>query len=135
MKNNPFIWIVILCPLLTVLFFTQHHIGSPNDASRIATIQSLVEYHTFALDSVNLAAMVDVQKRNGHFQSDKPPMMQVLGAIVYYPLYKSGYTFDSHFSTVYYLLTLVLVGIPFVIICLLLYKIFLLHELWQNPRF
>ena len=113
---------VILCPLITVLFLTQHHIGSPNDESRMATIQALTEYHTFCFDSVHLEMGVDLMYRNGHYQSDKPPMMQILGALVYYPLYTLGFTFQSHFSLVYYLLTLILVGFPFVIICYLLFN-------------
>lgn len=55
---------------------------SSNDASRLATIESLVHRGTWAIDGSALAT-VDKIKVGDHFYSDKPPLLSWLGAGVY----------------------------------------------------
>ena len=123
---------VMLLALCMVLFLTKHEVGGPNDAARMATIQALVEQHTFALDSSILVSNVDIMSRNGHAYSDKPPMLQFLGAIAYSPLYHMGIQFGNHYNIVYYLLTFLLAGIPYLII---LYLMLNLLEMFNVSTF
>ncbi|MHC4831178.1 MAG: hypothetical protein ACYTFT_12635, partial [Planctomycetota bacterium] len=88
---------------------------SPNDQSRICTIQSLVERHTLIIDETVYVDTIDKVRINGHFYSDKPPVAAVLGAIVYYPLYHLGIRIKRNgvpgegwrrWNLAYYLITL-----------------------------
>ena len=114
--------LIMLVPLLLVLCFTKSDVGSPNDAARMATIQALGEHFTFNLDNSILKYDVDIQMRNGHRISDKPPMLQFLGAVLYRPLYLMGITFNHHYSWVYWILTFLLSGVPFIFLCYLINK-------------
>ena len=114
MPDNWLKWIFTGLALLTVLIFNQSHVGSPNDAARMATIQALAEQHTFSLDSVILKSDVDIMRRNGHNMSDKPPMLQFLAAVIYYPFYLVGIDFTHHYGWVYYFLTFIFSGLPYI---------------------
>lgn len=94
--------------LLTILAVTTTHAtpGSWNDASRIATVQSLVESHTFVIDN---SAFIDTGDKvfiAGHFYSDKPPSPSILGAVIYFPLYHAGFGLHLGPSIPYYFVTL-----------------------------
>jgi hypothetical protein len=84
-------------------------VGSWNDASRMATVQSLVEQHTFKIDQSVFVDSGDKVFVNGHFYSDKPVGPSVLGALVYWPLYHLGISLDRDWNFAYYLITLFLV--------------------------
>ena len=106
-------WAACLLPLAVSLFFAQRRIDSPNVSSRMDTIQSLAERGTFCIDgSLNLF-MVDVIRIDGRFYSDKPPLLSVLGAAVYWPFHRLiGLSFEKHAPWVYHGLTVLLVGVP-----------------------
>ncbi len=123
MPDKSLKWIIFLIPLLLVLIFTKKDVGSPNDAARMATIQAMVEQHTMALDHAILKSDVDIMMRNGHRYSDKPPLLQGMGALVYWPFYQVGIDISNHYGFIYYLLTFLLSGIPFVFLCGLSYAI------------
>jgi Tfp pilus assembly protein PilF len=77
------------------------------------TIQSLVEQHSFCIDQSLRKFMVDVVRIDGRFYSDKPPLLSVLGAGVYFPLHKTlGLSFAKHAPWLYHILTDLLVGLP-----------------------
>jgi predicted TPR repeat methyltransferase len=114
-------WLLFLIPLFLVLTFTKKDVGGPNDAARIATIQAMVEQHTMSLENTILKSDVDIMMRNGHRYSDKPPLLQGLGALIYWPLYQAGIQFSTHYKLVYFLLTFILAGIPYVILCGLMF--------------
>jgi hypothetical protein len=80
---------VYLLVIALALVTTHAAPGSWNAASRIATVQSLVEYHTFVIDKTAFIGTGDKVFIGGHFYSDKPPMPSVLGAAVYWPLYQA----------------------------------------------
>ena len=80
--------------------------GSWNDASRMATVQSLVESGSFVIDRTAFVGTGDKVLINGHFYSEKPPMPSVLGAAVYLPLHRLGISLHEGRSLAYYLVTL-----------------------------
>jgi hypothetical protein len=58
--------------------------GSWNDVSRLATVEALVEHHTFAVDDTLLGAGTkDKLLIQGRFYSDKPPTLQMFLAAGY----------------------------------------------------
>src|ERR1700736_3232055 len=78
---------LILLLVLTALGATHCAPMTWNDESRMATIQSLVETHSFMIDQTTFVSTGDKVFINGHFYSDKPPLPSILGAVVYFPLY------------------------------------------------
>ncbi len=110
-------------------------IGSPHDASRIATIQSIVEQHSFCIDKSILPLAVDIIKIDGKTYSDKPPMLQLIGSGIYLILYHLFHLgLATHFRTVYFLLTLFLAVVPLGLICFILNKLFEQQGLSINIR-
>ncbi|MDI6783578.1 MAG: tetratricopeptide repeat protein [bacterium] len=117
--------LTLLLPILLGLVTIKARVGSPHDASRMATIQSIVEQHRFAIDQSILPLAVDIIKIEGKTYSDKPPMLAILGSGIYFILYHLFHlTFANHYAIVYYLITLFLVTIPLGIICFTLNKLF-----------
>jgi len=108
-------WLVVACllPLVVSIFFARREMDSPNVSSRMDTIQSLVEHHTFCIDQSLLKFKVDVVQIDGRFYSDKPPLLSVLAAGVYLPLHAIvGLSFAQHAARLYHILTIVFVGVP-----------------------
>jgi hypothetical protein len=106
----------LLYLLVTVALMTTHAApGSWNAASRIATVQSLVEFHTFIIDKTVFIGTGDKVFVDGHFYSDKPPIPSVLGAAVYWPLYHAGLRLHLGSSIPYYLVTLLTVRLFWVL--------------------
>jgi hypothetical protein len=78
---------------------------SANDRSRWATVRSLVEHGTYAIDEVitepnwDTIDMVQHQDANGErrLYSSKPPLLATLSAIPYWPIHKiTGATLGTH---------------------------------------
>jgi hypothetical protein len=100
----------LLYLLLILAVLTTHTApGSWNAASRMATVQSLVESHSFAIDKSVFVGTGDKVFVRGHFYSDKPPVPAVIGAAVYWPLYHAGLGLHLGSSISYYLVTLLTV--------------------------
>lgn len=72
-----------------VLFFfifalsTKLGVASWNDASRMDTIQSIVERKSFIIDN-SIFETGDRFLLNGHFYSDKPPILALSGSLIYF---------------------------------------------------
>ncbi|MEW5987211.1 MAG: hypothetical protein AB1791_11295, partial [Chloroflexota bacterium] len=79
-------WFVLIGFILIYSLFVHARSYSSNDASRLATIESLVERDTWTIEDSRFAT-VDRIKVGEHFYSDKPPTLSFLGAGVYYVLY------------------------------------------------
>ena len=101
--------------LFSLLFAlnTKTHVSSWSDASRLATIQSIVEDCSFAIDHSIFIAQGDKYYYKGHFYSDKPPLLAISAVPLYFILYNLGLTFESHPGLVYYLITLITIGLLF----------------------
>lgn len=93
---------LLLIGMVTILPAVQGF----NDSSRMATIQALVEDHTFAIDQSDFFEGFDKVYIDGHYYSDKPVFTALFGAVVYYPLYYLGITLGRGWNLAYYLITL-----------------------------
>ena len=111
LKNRIQKAIPLLPYVLLLLLLTKHAANSPNDQSRLATMESLVEQGTFAIDDSTFKDTVDKIFVNGHFYSGKPPVLSFLGAGFYFILHHV-FRLSISDSLTYYSLTLLLVGVP-----------------------
>ena len=138
-KQNKYVRIFVINFILLVLL-TKVDIQSIADASRIATVKSLVEYQTFTIDNSQFDSPLftgDKYFYNNHFYSDKPPLPAFMGAAVYFILKNViGINLSNHFGLTYYLITLLSVGvfssIGLVYFHKILLKIFKIDENWAN---
>lgn len=107
MKNIR-IFLVFLC---LFALFTRTDIASPNDASRMATIESLVDYHSFIIDNSRFVGTIDKYFYEGHFYSDKPPILSLYASGFYLILKQFNISFVNNYNLTYYLLTLSVIGV------------------------
>jgi hypothetical protein len=100
-----------------------------NDASRFAHIQSLVEDRTSSIDGSQYAWTVDRVEIGGRLYSNKPPLLGIVGALVYAPLHAAGFSLrdagDRPF--VLWVLTFVLAGLPTAWLASELFRALALH--------
>jgi hypothetical protein len=104
--------------LRTFIFFfllfalsTYRGVGGWGDASRMAQIQSIVEHGTFIIDdSVFLPQTGDKYFFNGHFYSDKPPILALYASPIYFVISRLGLTFQNYQGIACYLVTLLTIG-------------------------
>ncbi len=122
---------------------THTHIDSWNEFSRLAAVEALVERGTWIIDDTALGQSTgDKVLLNGHFYSDKPPTLTFITSGVYAVLHHGlGLTFDATecdpkavtcycfafqcprpFDFAYYLITLLLVGLPSALMLALFYR-------------
>jgi hypothetical protein len=114
--------VLFLTAICTMLVFLTHTTALTwNDHSRLATVESLVERHTFQIDDSTFATG-DKVFINGHFYSDKPPLLTILLAGAYSMIRAVGVTFAHHRAVVIYLLTLLASTLPFLMCFLFLGK-------------
>lgn len=136
MKSKSLKIFVIFLLLLAALTKTEG-IGW-NISSRMATIQSLVEYHSLALDySLFAGETGDKYFYNNHFYSDKPPVLALYGSLFYFVLNKGFNLFlTPGTSLTYYLITLLTVGVlsalGLVYFRKILVEIFRIDEEWSD---
>ena len=145
--------VVAVCFFAICIVFTHSHINSWNDASRLASVEALVEQGTWAIDGTTLAAHTsDVISLKGRTFSDKPPVLSFLASGVYAVLHRvlglslTPKECDPHASAcycfallcpqrpdwAYYWITLTLVGLPSALMLALFYRSTALHAL-PNP--
>lgn len=112
--------------------------GGGNDASRIATIESLVERGTFKIDNSPYSFTVDKVKFKGNFYSSKPPVLSFLAAGEYWVLHNVfGLDFSdapSASNWTYYLLTLFTVGLSAVLLLVFFYRSLAWLDLGSGAR-
>lgn len=77
--------LIIGCAAIVAILGCRDHPGSWNDASRLATVESLIDRHTFVIDdSIYTSGTLDKLRINGHFYSDKSPVPALLMAGPYW---------------------------------------------------
>ena len=104
-------------------FILNWDIFKDNDVNRmrgglnatVATIESIVERRTFAIDKSEFVLTVDKMKVGEHFYSDKAPGFALLLSPVYFMLYKLGLTINEHRFLSISILTIFGVVIPAVL--------------------
>ena len=144
-RRNLTVWVALFFLLAWVLF-THAHAGSFNDRSRLAAIESLTGRGTWIIDDSPLGRTVDRIYLDGHFYSDKPPTLTFIASKVYAVLHKgSGLSLDAGWCDfdespchcralcddgpnqrrdwAYYLLTLVMIGLPSALMLALFYHL------------
>lgn len=88
-----------------------------NDASRFATIESLVDRGTGAIDGSRYHWTVDRVTIDGRDYSNKPPLLSLAGAGVYWVLeHAAGLTFVDDEPAVVWALTFLLAALPSVLL-------------------
>ncbi|WP_293125747.1 hypothetical protein [Microcoleus sp. bin38.metabat.b11b12b14.051] len=139
-KVDKYVTVFVMYFFLLALL-TKSDIQSVADASRIATVKSLVEYQTFTIDNSQFdnspLFTIDKYFYNNHFYSDKPPLPALMGAAVYFLLNKiCGIDLSNNLELTYYLVTLSTVGvlscIGLVYFHKILLEIFDIKEAWAN---
>jgi hypothetical protein len=144
-RRNLAVWVALFFFLVWALL-THSHVGSFNDRSRMAAVESLVHRGTWVIDESPFARTVDRIYVDGHFYSDKPPVLTFIGSGVYTVLHKGFHlTLDASWCDLdespchcrafcsmrsddspdwaYYLLTLALVGLPSALMLALFYHV------------
>jgi hypothetical protein len=102
----------------------------------MATIESLVDFHTFSIDRSTYIWTGDKYFYQNHFYSDKPPMMALYSS-VFYSILKHVFnlTVATHQSATYFLLTVLVIGVmsSLGLVCLYeIFKFFRIDERWTN---
>lgn len=146
-------WLVVVLFTIVWALFIHTRSYSHNDASRLATIESLVHRGTWAIDKSRFSFTVDQIKVGEHFYSTKPPMLSLIGAGVYYVLH-NGLGFElqatgcaperspTHCRALleteqadwaHFILTLLLVSSPATLILALTYRLARARGLANGP--
>lgn len=144
-RNNLTLWVALFFVLVWGSL-THAHVGSFNDRSRMAAIESLVERGTWVIDQSPFSRTVDRILVDGHFYSDKPPVLTFIASGVYAVLHHGFHlSLDAGWCDpdadpchcrafcnrqgsakpdwAYYLLTLLLVGFPSALTLALFYHL------------
>ena len=127
-------WRIFLLFFILFIFFTKTYPISPNDRARLAGIQSVVENRTFAMDH-SMFDSIDKVKIGEHFYSEKPVMSYLVFVPIYAVLYNQGITFANKLSGVYYLLTLLVLGLSTSIMLVYFYRFLGRYGLSPAVRF
>src|SRR5262249_3156620 len=135
--------LVVAGTLVIALLGARPYAGSWNDGSRLATVESLVDHHTLAIERSIFVAVprpgdpsarppypadsptgemlcrygtADKLLIDGHFYSDKSPVPALLLALLYQALqWLTGLTACQHPEAFCYLMTLASSGLPYVV--------------------
>jgi len=108
---------------------------SAHSTSRLATIESLVERGTFAIDGATYNT-IDKVFIGGHYYSHQPPVQAVLGAAVYFPLWKLGLRFGPGRLTAYAIVTFAVNGLMTLVGLVFFWRALAFSELapqWRLP--
>jgi hypothetical protein len=83
--DAPFGYLLLaLVAIVAAAYGARDGVDSWNDASRLATVEALVEHHTFAIDDTVLGEKTgDKLFIRGRFYSDKPQVLQMMLAGAY----------------------------------------------------
>lgn len=117
-----------------VIFFTFIVLVSPliqwgvsswwSDGARMSTIQAIVEKGSFQIDNTLFESTGDKFLYKGHFYSDKPPFLQIYGALWYAILYYFfNFTMVTHHQLIYFILTFLCITVTAAIGLIYFYKI------------
>ncbi|WP_306203966.1 hypothetical protein [Actinoplanes sp. RD1] len=104
-------WWVFLGLAVLGLLSVLPTVNSWSDASRMATIQAIVEHHTFSIDRTVFLPTGDKVLVDGHYYSDKLAGPALIGAVVYYPIHALGFELAYGWNVAYYLITLLTVKV------------------------
>lgn len=123
---GPILVLLITLPLLRPL----RHPGEMGDdeAVRLATVRSLVDRHTLAIDPMQTPSSSTI-KRAGYTYSDQPPVFSILLSGAYWVMARLGSDLDRTPALAAYLLTLIGTTLPVAWTAALVYRMARLFEL------
>ncbi len=147
-KNGPYVrpWglaapvlvLVVCLPLLRPLRSVEM---SANERARLATVQSIVEYRSLAVNQSVFYPPATEEPPEGFFRgedgqiySTQAPTMALLLAGPYWVMHRAGMRFDTNQAVAAYLLTLIGVTLPVALAGALVYRmgrLFELHRPWR----
>lgn len=114
-----------------------------NDQARMATVESLVERHSFKIEYSRYGLFTgDKIMHRSSFYATKPPVLSFIGGMVYEPLYLAWpllhdgekMNYWDHEHIIYPFVTLFTVGISSALMLLFLYKALLLLRMEERFR-
>lgn len=130
MHLKKLIFLLIMISLVTV----NPRINGWNEASRMATTQSLIEYGELNIDQSDFLITGDKVFINGKFYSDKPVTPSMLAALVYLPLYQIGVELDYNWNLAYYFIILVVIKSLWILSVLAFYRLMEHFNVPENRR-
>ena len=133
--SSPILVLLVCLPLLRPLRHPDPRDISDDELSRLATVQSIVEHRTLAIESSDFVPQLrDTIRKGEHVFSSQPPALSVLLAGPYWIMQRFGLTFGSNPSLVAYLLTLIGATIPAAAAAGMIYRMGRLFELPRRKR-
>jgi hypothetical protein len=130
----PVLVLLVCLPLLRPLRHPHPQDISNSELARLATVQSLVENHTLAIEHSDFSPTGQTIHRAGHLFSAQPPTMAILLAGPYWLMHVFGLNFQQNPALVAYLLTLLGVTIPVAAGTGLVYRMGRMFELPRKKR-
>ena len=105
--------LIAVCGMMVFWHTKTGAIRNTNVGSRYATVQSLVDFGTYAIDDTQYVRTIDKVKIGDQFYSSKPPLLPTMGAGLYAAYKKlTGRNIVKHEHDVVLLCNLVLVLLP-----------------------
>ncbi len=131
--SSPILVLLICLPLLRPLRHPDPRLISDDEQARLATVQSLVEHRSLAIEQSAALPIRGTFRKNGHVFTDQPPVLSVLLAAPYWIMQRFGLSFHTNPSLVAYLLTMLGATIPVAAAAGMIYRMGRMFEL-RRPR-
>ena len=131
----PILVLLVCLPLLRPLRHPDPRAISDDELARLATIESLVDRRTLAIDDATHIPSDDATfRRKRKTFSEQPPTLSVILAGPYWVMRRFGLTFESNPALAEYLLTLIGATIPVALAAGLIYRMGRMFELPRRRR-
>src|SRR6185503_13638263 len=130
----PILVLLVCLPLLRPLRHPDPREISNDELARLATVESLVERRTLAIDEATYLPSAGTFRRRQSVYSEQLPVLSVLLAGPYWAMKQFGLTFENNPALVAYLLTLIGATIPVAMAAGLIYRMGRLFELPRRRR-
>ena len=131
--SSPILVLLICLPLLRPLRHPDPRLISDDEQARLATVQSLVEHRTLAIERSASLPIRGTFRKNGHVFAEQPPVFSLLLAGPYWVMQRFGLSFHTNPSLVAYLLTMLGATIPVAAAAGMIYRMGRMFEL-PRPR-
>jgi hypothetical protein len=86
---------LFLGAMCVIALLTKTDPQSAPEFSRLGTVESIVDRHTYQLDGSTFADTIDKIYRDGHYYSHQPPLLTTMEAPVYWLLHLPGTGFNN----------------------------------------
>jgi len=130
----PILVLLVCLPLLRPLRHPDPREISNDELARLATVESLVERRTLAVDEATYLPSAGTFRHGDSVYSEQPPALSILLAGPYWVMKQFGLTFEKNPALVAYLLTLIGATIPVAMAAGLIYRMGRLFELPRRRR-